>query len=273
MSRKVEGRISSVRGHRIDVHEVGEGPPLLFLGAGIGNDPGRAAIEILARKFRVIAPSHPGFAGSERPRSITTVDDLSYFYLDLLQEHSLSGAVVVGVSFGGWIASEIAVKSTAHISRLVLADAVGIKIGDRETRDITDVFQITEDNLRKAIFATPAPRVVDYKSMTDAEVLAITQNREALARFAWSPYMHNPKLKDRLHRIAVPTLVLWGAEDGVVSTAYGRAYCAAIPAAAFATIENAGHLAQIDQPEDFARHVLDFTSGALTAKRETTGAA
>jgi pimeloyl-ACP methyl ester carboxylesterase len=163
------------------------------------------------------------------------------------------------------------VKSTANISRLVLAGAVGIKVGDRETRDIADIFQRTEANLNKALFATAAPRVADYKSMADADVLTIARNRESLARYAWSPYMHNPKLKGRLHRINIPTLILWGAQDGVVSREYGQAYAAAIPNAKFVMVDNAGHLPQIDQPQAFARQILDFTADAQGVERKAAG--
>src|SRR5215475_14774688 len=117
----------TVNGIRLEVVEKGRGRPLLFLHPGIGLDPNAPIIDKLAERARVIAPSHPGFGGSEQPRAFTTVDDLAYFYLDLLDELDLKDAAVVGVSLGGWIAAEMAVKSTQRISRLVLANAVGIK--------------------------------------------------------------------------------------------------------------------------------------------------
>jgi pimeloyl-ACP methyl ester carboxylesterase len=203
--------LANVRGTRIEVLDCGNGRPLLFLNAGLGIDPGAAAIDLLSRQFRIVAPSHPGFGGSERPASLTTVDDLSYFYLDLLDELGLRGVALVGVSFGAWIAAEMAVKSTARLSHLVMTDAVGIKVSDRETRDIADIFAMTEDQFNAAAFADARIGAKDYKSMPQSEVLTFAQNRESLARFTWSPYMHNPKLRNRLHRIDVPTLFLWGA--------------------------------------------------------------
>jgi len=80
----------------------------------------------------VIAPSHPGFGHSELPRGMSTVDDMSYFYLDLIEELGLRDLVVVGASFGGWIAAEIASKTCERLSRLVLIGAVGAKFGARE---------------------------------------------------------------------------------------------------------------------------------------------
>lgn len=248
----------SVRGTRVEILELGSGPPLLFLNAGIGIDPGKAALKLFAKHVRVIAPCHPGFGGSERPKSLTTVEDLSYFYLDLMDERDLLDVTLVGVSFGAWIAAEVAVKSSARLSHLVLADAVGIKISDRETRDIADIFAMTESEFNAAAFADAKVGTFDYKAMSDADVLAVAQNRESLARFTWSPYMHNPKLRNRLHRIDVPTLFLWGANDRIVPESYGRSYCAAVPNAHFELIQQAGHLPHIEQPEVFAQKILSF---------------
>jgi pimeloyl-ACP methyl ester carboxylesterase len=249
---------ANVRGTRIEMLDLGSGRPVLFLNAGIGIDPGGAALNRLAESLRVIAPSHPGFGSSERPPWITTVDDLSYFYLDLLEQLDLNEVILVGVSFGAWIAAEIAVKCTTRLSHLVLADAVGIKVGDREARDIADMFAMSDDEFNAGAFADPTLGATNYKSMSEAELVTIARNREALARFAWSPYMHNPKLRHRLHRIGVPTLFLWGAQDHIVSADYGRSYCAAVPGARFELIENAGHLPHIERPEAFAEKIFDF---------------
>jgi len=150
------------------------------------------------------------------------------------------------------------VKSTQRISHLVLANAVGIKVGGRETRDIADVFAKTENDLNELLYFDPRIAMRDYKTMADADVRAVARNREATARYAWSPYMHNPKLKDRLHRIRIPTLFLWGTHDRILSESYGRAYGAAIPGARFEPIEKAGHFPHIEQPQIFADRVLAF---------------
>ncbi len=251
----------SVNGIRVECVERGSGRPLLFLHPGIGLDPAAPALDRLAERTRLIAPSHPGFGGSEQPRSFDTVDDLAYFYLDLLDARDLRDVTVVGVSLGGWIAAEMAIKSTQRICGLVLANPVGIKVGDRTTRDIVDIFAITEDDLNARLYFDPRLGTRDYAAMPEAEVKIIARNREATARYAWSPYMHDPKLRGRLHRIRIPTLFLWGAADRVLSEAYGRAYCAAIPGAQFELIARAGHFPHIEQPEEFARRVLAFTEG------------
>lgn len=250
-----------IAGVKIELIERGQGRPVLFLHPGIGIDPASPVLARLAASARVIAPSHPGFGRSELPRAMTTVDDLAYFYLDLMQALDLRDAVVVGVSFGGWIAAEIAVKTTERISHVVLADALGIKVGDRETRDIADMFAMTEAQFNERAYADPANAKRDYAQMPEADVLTVARNRESLARFGWSPYMHDPKLKGRLHRIRVPTLVLWGEADRIAAPDYGRAYAAAIPGARFETIERAGHFPHLEQPDLFARRVLAFAAG------------
>jgi pimeloyl-ACP methyl ester carboxylesterase len=247
-----------VNGTRVDLIERGSGRPLLFLHAENGIEPSLAAISELAKGAHVIAPTHPGYGRSELPKGVRTVDDLSYFYLDMLDQLDMRDLTVAGVSLGAWIAAEIAVKSTARFSRLVMANAVGIKVGDRETRDIVDVFALTEKEFIDIAYCDPARGARDYKALPDADVLAAARAREATARFAWNPYFHNPRLKDRLHRIRVPTLFLWGAHDRMLSEAYGRAYCALIPGAHFETIERAGHFPDHEQPQAFAEKVLAF---------------
>jgi pimeloyl-ACP methyl ester carboxylesterase len=254
----------SINDIRLECIERGKGRPLLFLHPGIGLDPQATVLDRLAVRARVLAPSHPGFGNSEVPRTFGTVDDLAYFYLDLLDQLDLRDVAVVGVSLGAWIAAEIAIKSTQRLSHLVLANAVGIKVGDRETRDIVDIFAITEPELNKLAYFDPKIAERDYKAMPEADVRIIARNREATARYAWSPYMHDPKLRGRLHRIRIPTLFLWGAADRVLSENYGRAYCAAIPGARFETIAKAGHYPHIEQPDEFARKVLAFIEGNAT---------
>jgi pimeloyl-ACP methyl ester carboxylesterase len=252
--------LQDIAGVKIELTERGAGRTLLFLHPGIGIAPDAPVLQNLAAKMRVLAPSHPGFGRSEQPKPMNTVDDLAYFYLDLLEAMDLRDVVLVGVSFGGWIAAEIAVKSCERIGRLVLADALGIKVGDRETRDIADMFAMTEAQFNELAYFDPAAQKRDYPAMPESDLVAIARNREAMARYGWTPYMHDPKLLGRLHRIRVPSLVLWGAADRIARPDYGRAYAAAIPGARFVTIERAGHFPHLEAPDEFAAQTLDFAS-------------
>ncbi len=168
--------------------------------------------------------------------------------------------VLAGLSFGGLIAAEIAIKSTERLSHLVLADAVGIKLGGREQRDIVDIFTTRQSEVDRLAYHDPSIGAVDDTTISDNDADILFRTREATALFAWSPYMYDPKLAGRLHRIRVPTLVLWGASDRIVSPDYGRAYSALIAGAQFDLIEDAGHYPHVERPDLFARQIVEFVS-------------
>ena len=251
---------TTVAGVELEIEERGKGRPLLFLHAGEGLGPERPWLEQLSRHNRVIAPSHPGFGGSSLPDWMATVDDLAYLYLDLAEKLRLEDAVLVGASFGGWIAAEMLVRSTARFSKVVLAAPLGIKVTGRETRDIADMHAMTEAEYRAHAWADPDLGKVDAAKLPDGELRALVRGRETLALFGWKPYMHNPRLKPWLHRIDKPTLLLWGAQDRILTPAYREGWSKALPQAKAATIANSGHFPHWEQPEAFAAAVAEFTN-------------
>lgn len=249
----------TVHGVRLEIVERGQGRPILWLHGEEGLDPEAPFLDRLAECGQVIAPSHPGFGHSPDADGIDTVDDLSYLYLDLLAEHGARGAVLMGASLGGWIAAAMAVKCTARLAHLVLVAPLGIKVGDRETRDIPDIFALDADEVRALQYADPARAVVDYTALSEDRVTVIARNREAVALYGWEPYFHDPKLPRRLHRVDVPTLLLWGAQDRFVTADYyGAAYRAAIPGARLETIDGAGHFPHLERPEALVARVAAF---------------
>ncbi len=241
----------------------GEGPPVLFLHAGHGFDTADPLIKALARNHKVIAPSLPGFGTSERPDNVTTADDLAYCVLDLIEDLGLDELTVVGVSFGGWVAAELATKGSSRIARLVLIDPVGVKFGDRESREITDIYSFTAQEVPGLFFADEqkgmaALHNLDFKDLPEETALRFARNLEALTLYGWAPTLFNPKLKDRLHRIKVPVLVLWGEDDRIVSVDYGRKYAEAISGARFETVGGAGHYGYLERPAEFADRIDAF---------------
>jgi pimeloyl-ACP methyl ester carboxylesterase len=254
MSRHV-----TVAGVNLEFEEKGQGRPILFLHPGEGLQPNRPWLDALAQHHRVIAPHHPGFGGSALPDWVGTVDDLAYLYLDLAEHLQLEDAVLAGNSFGGWVAAEMAVRNTARFAGLLLIDPLGIKVGGVLDRDITDMHAISRAEFLRRAWADPANGETDYTKLPDAELAAIARGREALVVFGWKPYMHNPRLKRWLHRIDIPTHLLWGEQDGIVSVAYGEAWKAEISGATMETIPNAGHYPQWEQPDGFASRVRAFT--------------
>ena len=244
---------------RLEIVERGQGRPILWLHGEEGLDPEAPVLQALAAPARVIAPSHPGYGHSPEVGSIDTVDDLAYLYLDLLAQLDAHDAVVVGCSLGGWIAAQMAVKCTGRVARLVLIGPLGIKVGDRETRDIPDIFALHPDEVLRLQYHDAAGARVDHATLSDDRLTVIARNREATALYAWEPYFHDPKLRGRLHRITVPTLLLWGAEDRFVAADYyGAAYREAIPGARLETIARAGHFPHLEQPAAVAERVRAF---------------
>ncbi len=248
-----------VSGVDLEIRQTGSGRPLLFLHGGGGPETAGSIPEALVDNFRVLVPSHPGFGHSSLPDSFDSVHDLAYFYLDVIDALDLDDVVLAGHSFGAWIAAETAVRCCDRLSRLVLIDPIGIKTGDRESRDIADIFAVSPEQLDALRFHDPARAPSsDPASLSDDELAVIARNNESLALFIWQPYAHNPKLRQRLHRVSVPTLLVWGESDGIVSTDYGAAYRDAIPGSRLAVIPKAGHLPQIEQPDAFLRVLRDF---------------
>jgi pimeloyl-ACP methyl ester carboxylesterase len=252
------GQTVSVAGVDLEVLRKGAGNPLLLLHGFQHVDPRLPIVELLAREVELIAPSHPGFGRSARPADIGTVYDLVHLYLAFLDTLPPGPLTLMGLSFGGWLAAEIAVKAGRRIDQLILVDALGIKVSDRETPDILDVFNSHPQDVVARSWHDPGRFAPKYDDMEDEELVTRSRNWEALARYGFHPYMHNPQLKRWLCNIRARTLVLWGAADGVVKPAYGEAYARLIPGARFEIIANCGHHPEVEQPEALAECVRGF---------------
>jgi pimeloyl-ACP methyl ester carboxylesterase len=248
----------SIHGIELEVVRRGAGHPILLLHGPQTVHPRAPFLDLLGRHAEVIAPSHPGFGHSPRPDDFDTVYDLVHLYLDVIEDQPHETVTLMGLSFGGWLAAEIAAACRHRLDRLILVDAVGIKLGDRETRDIADVFNTSPAEVARRSWHDPARWTPDFDTMSDDELVVFARNRDALSLYAWHPYMYNPQLRRWLGRIAVPTLVLWGASDRIVTPDYGRAYGALIPGSRFELIDEAGHHPEIEQPEAFVSRVVDF---------------
>ena len=250
-----------VRGIPLDVLRRGAGRPILLLHGEAPLDPGAPVLDLLASRAEVIAPTHPGFGHSPRPDDVDSIYDLVHLYLDLLERLRHERVTLLGLSFGGWLAAEIVAACPHRVERLILVDALGIKVSDRETPDILDVFNTAPAEVERRRWHEPAKWAPDFDAMSNESLVAHARNREALCLYAWDPYLYNPRLARWLPRISVPTLVLWGASDGIATPAYGRAFSARIPGARFEIIEAAGHHPEIEQPGVFVERVRAFMEG------------
>ena len=247
-----------IGGVSLEVSLAGKGGPLLFLHGGDYFAQHREFLDRLARRWRVLIPRHPGFGGSERPDGFRTVHDVAYLYLDLLEQQQLDDVVLVGSSFGGWIALEMCVRSVERIGRLALIDTLGVKFGGREQRDIADIYALTADEVWRRTFFDPASTAPDYTQIDDAEAASIASDRAATTLYGWRPYMHDPGLLRWLHRVRVPTLVIWGQNDGIVPPDYGEKLCRSLPDARFESIRQAGHYPQVERPGEVADAINRF---------------
>ena len=248
----------SVRGIDVELWRRGGGAPILLLHGLSPVERNAPFVELVAAHAQVIAPTHPGFGHAGRPDDVDTVYDLVHLYLTLLDDLALDSVTLVGLSFGGWLAAEMAAAHAYRVARLVLVDAVGIKISPPDVPDVFDLFNGAPADVRLRSWHAPEKWAPDYDAMEDDALVAHARNRDALCLYAWQPYMNNPRLARWLGAITVPTLVLWGASDGIVSPAYGRAYAEKIPGARFEVIDGAGHHPEIEQADAFARRVVAF---------------
>ncbi len=251
-----------IGGTSIEMLAAGEGRPLLFLHGIDYFAQQRPFLDLLAKQFRVVAPRHPGFGASPRAAWMRTVGDIAYLYLDLIDRLALDGAILVGSSFGGWVAMELAIRSSVRLGGLVLIDSLGVKFGGRSEVEIADLFALSAEEAVARTFANPA-RAPNYAVLDDAVVEEAARDREAAVLYGWRPFMHNPSLRHWLHRLKLPNLVLWGERDRIVAPAYGAHLAQALPGARFIPIADAGHYPQIEQPgkvveaiEYFARENL-----------------
>jgi pimeloyl-ACP methyl ester carboxylesterase len=236
---------------------AGTGPPLLYLHGEDGFLFARPLLDELARHFTVIAPLHPAWHGP-CPRHIRVLDDLSYLYLELLDHLDIS-CPVVGSSIGGWIAAEMATKTEARISSLVLVAPLGIKTGDREHRTFVDIYATRASDLRSALYADAA-KAPDLTAFDDDQFLALATAQEAVTRFGWEPYLHNPQLPARLARIRRPTLVVNGDSDRfVLDPDYYSTFSGLIgDNARLVTLPGVGHRVDEEAPARLGELIADF---------------
>jgi pimeloyl-ACP methyl ester carboxylesterase len=254
----------SVRGTAVHVLEDGVGAPVLFLHGAGGAGRWLAFQEHLAKEFAVVMPSHPGHGGSPAAEWIEHISDLAFHYLDLLDERRLPPVHLVGASFGGWIAAEVATMASHRLRSLTLIDPVGIKV---DGWIYPFLFAMDIPEVVATVFHDPMAALALAPPDQSVETLALQYRQgAALARVAWNPYLYNPLLRRRLARITAPTLLCWGAHDRLAPLEpCGRAWQAAVPGAQLRIFDGSGHVPHLEEPEAVARAVAAFCRGGEAA--------
>jgi pimeloyl-ACP methyl ester carboxylesterase len=268
----LSGRIVEVNNRKVQVLESGAGAPLLYL-HGFADvhsvkENWMRFHQQLAESTRTIAPAHPGCAQTDEDQDIDTIDDVVLHYLEVLDALKLTTFDLVGSCVGGWIAAEIAVRHPEKVRKLVLIGATGLFV---EGALIGDLFMMAQPeygssyaSLREMLFASANQPMAlemfpDGKGELEDEVRRYQMLRFSSRIGFKPPYFYNRPLRNRLHRIRSPALVLWGEHDHMVPRVHGETYARLLPnAQPLKLIDGAGHSVHMEKPEVTAQLVLDF---------------
>lgn len=267
-------RAVAVAGRNVHVEEIGEGAPLMYLHGivdlhGMDAEP-TAFHAALANSCTVIAPAHPGCAASDEDETIETIDDVVFHYLRVMDALGLDRLSLAGSGIGGWIAAEIAVRHPERIEKLALIGPTGLFVPGQPIADIFWYAQpddgVRYDGLRDILFAGPRTEpgmtlVPDAKDDIEREMLKYQVFRFASLIGFKPPYLHNPRLRERLDRYTGPALVLWGSQDGLVPRAHADAYAAGFGNGKIEIIEDSGHSLIAEAPDRTCRLVSEFLTG------------
>lgn len=237
----------------------GAGPPLVYLHSATGETWWTALDEALAASFDVIHPALPGYESSEGLAEIDDIHDLAFHVLDLLDVLGLDTVSLVGSSMGGWLAAECALYAPDRIEAMVLAAPAGLGSPS------VDLWATRPPELAKLLFADPEHWLAQLLSALDLStpqaaeiVMPLLQAMEASARIGWNPYMLDPKLAARLHRVRARTLVVRGDADRFMPAEHVERYVSLIAGARLETIAGCGHLPVLEKPAELARLSSDF---------------
>lgn len=256
----------------VQLRRGGTGDPLVYLHSAGGEGEGLDLLDKLAERFDVIAPMFPGFGESEGIEQIDDMEDGVFHLLDLFDQLDLAAPAIVGMSLGGWMAAELATRYPERVSKLVLVNPAGLYI---EGAEIKDLFGRSPAEMAEDLFADQSHPMAQMMhqmatAMSDAGgsrgavpfelIKPQLQTMAATARLAWDPYLHNPKLRKRLHRITAPTLIVRGADDTLIPAEHAETYAREVPGARLVELPNAAHLIAIERPNDLADLVIEFLS-------------
>jgi pimeloyl-ACP methyl ester carboxylesterase len=239
----------------LTVAEEGDGRPYLLLHGGAGPASMKGLAGELAKTGRVILPTYPGFDGRPRPDWLHRAGDLATGILALIDSLNLNDAVIIGNSFGGWLAVELGLRESPSISSIVLLDAIGIDPNEA-TGEIADPAKLGPEI---ANYAFHDPKRFALTPTTPEAAAMMAANQKALRIYAGEPFMYDPGLRVRLPRLSLPTLVIWGNSDRISTPAYGKQFASLIPSARFELLTDTGHFPHIERLDKVMELIQTFT--------------
>jgi pimeloyl-ACP methyl ester carboxylesterase len=253
--------------NRVDteVEIAGNGPPLVYLHGPWGIGPDRTFVARLAGTHTVYAPRHPGTSpgDAEAVHALDSWLDLVVYYGELIDRLGLTAPALVGHSFGGLVAAELAAAAPRAVGRLVLIDPVGLW---RDDLPVKNWMVLRDTERRGSLFADPdgdaAARFFAVPQDPAERVDALAQLIWAQActgKFVWP--IPDRGFRQRAHRVATPTLIVWGKSDRIIAPEYAQEFATRVAGARVELIDNAGHLPQLERPEVVARAVQAFLAG------------
>jgi len=238
---------------------AGDGKPMLFLHGTAGLPVWSSFFDALAEKFAVRIPEHPGFGASAAPDWIRNVADMAMHYLDVIEALDLRGVHLVGHSLGGWLAAELAIRNTSRIATLTLIAPAGVRLQGVPFGD--NFIWGPEESVRNLFHDQSFADALLSREPTEEEADLALNSRFMAVRLGWEPRWVNPALKRWLHRIQVPTLVLWGDDDKIFPSSYASAWTDNLPNSRAEIIRSCGHLPHVEKPKETASHILAFLEG------------
>jgi pimeloyl-ACP methyl ester carboxylesterase len=259
----VSERTLTVWGGRLEltVQVAGDGRPLVYLhpAAGLEWD---AFLAQLASGHTIYAPQVPGTTPG-RPEAVYALDDLwdlVLAYEEAIRGLGLQRPAVIGQSFGGMLALELAAGFPSLFSRVVVLDPIGLWLDEHP---VANWLAATPDELATMLFSDPqgevAREALALPEDPDAMVAAISGLTWAIgstAKFVWP--LPDKGLAKRLHRIEAPTLVVWGRDDRLISSAYADEFGRRIAGSRVVVLDDCGHIPQLEQPEKTLALVAEF---------------
>lgn len=224
----------------------GSGRTIVVLHGAGGPELMRPFAERLAAEATVYLPTHPGF-DTEEPAWLTRVEDLAYFYLDALETLDLRDVCLVGHSLGGWIAAEMAIRSTERLRNLVLVSNGGLAVPGSPPAD--NFLWSREDTMRNLYADQAIAEAALARELSPDDQMKIARRQQLVAKLVWNPRWHNPALAKWLRRIRIPTDVIWGEEDRLFPVGMATAVAAAIPGARLHLLPGCGHVPFIERSD------------------------